>query len=61
VSRGSYAPPLPDELIQERARAIRAVRHELAEEELRSYVLAPGVPLGDQLVSGGGRVAAAAR
>ena len=61
VSRGSALPPLPDEFRQERARALRAVRHELAEEELRAYVLVPGVPLGDQMVSGNSRVAAASR
>jgi hypothetical protein len=61
VSRGTTMPPIADEYRQERARALRAVRHELEEEELRTYVLAPGVPLGDQMVSGSGRVAAVAR
>jgi hypothetical protein len=61
VSRGSTLPPVPDDFRQERARALRAVRHELAEEELRAYVVVPGVPLGDQMVAGNNRVAAGAR
>ncbi len=61
ISRPTTAPPLPDAFRQERARALRALRHELAEEELRTYVLVPGVPLGDQMVSGNGRAAAVAR
>jgi uncharacterized protein (DUF58 family) len=61
VSRTALGTTMPDEVRQERARAFRAVRHELAEQEVRTYVLVPGVPLGDQLVSSGGRVAAATR
>jgi uncharacterized protein (DUF58 family) len=61
VSRGTTSPPLPEDFLQERARALRALRHELAEEELRTCVLVPGVPLGDQMVSGNNRAVAVAR
>jgi uncharacterized protein (DUF58 family) len=61
VSRGTAYPPLPDEFRNERARALRAIRHELAEEELRTHVIAPGVPLGDQMVSGSSRATVVAR
>ena len=61
LNADTILPPLPDDFRQERARALRAIRHELAEEELRTYVLAPGVPLGDQLVSGNSRATVVAR
>lgn len=61
VGRAALGTTMPDEVRHERARSFRAVRHELAEQEVRTYVLVPGVPLGDQLVSSAGRVAAATR
>ncbi|MEA2621747.1 MAG: hypothetical protein QOH61_657 [Chloroflexota bacterium] len=54
-------PTIPDEEREERARAFRAMRLTLAEHELRTHVVVPGVPLGDQMVSTGGRVAVNAR
>jgi uncharacterized protein (DUF58 family) len=56
VSRERAGTSVPAEVREERARAVRALRHELAEHELRSHVLVPGVPLGDQMVTTGGRV-----
>lgn len=52
---------VPAEVREERARAMRALRHELAEHELRAHVLVPGVPLGDQMVASDGRVTAGTR
>jgi uncharacterized protein (DUF58 family) len=51
-------PPLEDALHDAWARDLRAMRHALAEHEIASYVLSPGVPLGEQIVSRHGRIGA---
>lgn len=51
---------LPDER-EAWSRDLWALRHALAEHELRAYVLEPGTALGDQIVSGAARSGAAAR
>ena len=53
--------PLAANAREEYARGLRAVRHALAEYELRSHVVVPRTPLGDQIVTVGPRVAAGAR
>ena len=50
-SRRSGQGPLSDALREEQTRAVRALQHALAEYDLRSYVLAPGIPLGDQMAT----------
>jgi uncharacterized protein (DUF58 family) len=54
-------PPLSATAREEYARGLRAMRHALAEYELRSHVVVPGKPLGDQIVTIGPRVAAGTR
>jgi uncharacterized protein (DUF58 family) len=53
--------PLAANAREEYARGLRAMRHALAEYELRSHVVVPGTPLGDQIVTVGPRVTAGAR
>jgi hypothetical protein len=54
-------PPLSATAREEYARGLRAMRHALAEYELRSHVVVPGKLLGDQIVTVGPRVAAGSR
>ena len=48
-------------IVESRAHALRALRYTLAEHELKSYVLVPRVPLADQMITAGGRMAAGVR
>ena len=54
-------PPLADPERDALSRDLRALRHALAEHELSSWVLVPGVALGEQIASGSARAEAAAR
>ena len=53
--------PISSSAREDYARGLRALRHALAEYELRSHVVVPGVPLGDQIVTIGPRATAGAR
>ncbi|HEY8167564.1 MAG TPA: DUF58 domain-containing protein [Candidatus Limnocylindrales bacterium] len=51
--RASGRPPLPDDDLEEQDRAMRAMRHALAEHDIATYPIVPATGLGELLVARG--------